>query len=240
MKKISFILFGIFIFALFAITVFIQINKPGQPSSTPNISPISTVTPENIPVGAEKPLSVISSQPDNKENNVSLSSDVIISFNRIFSLDEVIFVISPAISYSTAIDGNKLVIKHSQPFSPGVVYTYIIDYQYLKQLPRTRSFTTSGPTQTYQPNTASKEFFEKQDEVQRETHPDTFLANHSPHSTNDFSISSDFKQIPTGHFYFVVTLNDENKVAAKNNFIIWLKSLGLTDLQIQGLDITYY
>ena len=240
MKKINFVIFGIFIFTLFVITLFIQINKSRETTPAPNMSPIFTVTPEPIPTGAEKPLDIISTQPEDKAKDVSLSDDIIISFNRLLSSSEIIFEISPNLSYSTVINGNSLVIKHAQPFSPGVIYTYIIRYRYLNQAPRTRSFTIIGPTQTNPPNTAPTGLFEEQDRVQREKHPDIFLANQTPYFTDDFSVSSDFKKTPIDHFYFIVTVKGEDKTAAKNNFIVWLKSLGLTDSQIQGLDITYY
>lgn len=241
MKKISFIIFGIFIFALIIITLFTQINKSKQTTPTPSIFPISTVTPETIPTGAEKPLDIIFTQPEDKAKNISLSQDIIISFNRVLSLSEVIFVLAPAVNYTTSINGNNLIIKPSEPLSPGTLYTYIINYKFLKQLPsKTRSFTTLGPTPSVKPDTFPVGLFEEQDRLQREKHPDIFLANQTPYSTNDFSISSDFKQTPIGHFYFVVTLKGEDKNLAKNNFMAWLESLGLTDQQIQGFDITYH
>lgn len=66
--------------------------------------------------------------------------------------------------------------------------------------------------------------------------PDIFLSNKTPYDTTDFSVTSDFASSPTQHFFFTVTAKNAH---AQQAFLTWLHSLGLTDGQIQILDVRY-
>ncbi|MCL5439143.1 MAG: hypothetical protein M1268_04105 [Patescibacteria group bacterium] len=80
----------------------------------------------------------------------------------------------------------------------------------------------------------------EEENFQRKNHPDVFLSNKTPYSTANFSIvNPGFKSLPNGHYYFTITLMGTNKELSKTEFINWLLSLGLTNNQIQNLDITY-
>ena len=89
---------------------------------------------------------------------------------------------------------------------------------------------------TNEPNIKAKE---KQDKYELNEHTDVFVSNKTPYSNDYFSISSDFKPEPDPHFYFLVKFKGGNKEKAKSEFIIWLKSLGLNNSQIENLDIIF-
>lgn len=89
---------------------------------------------------------------------------------------------------------------------------------------------------TNEPNIKGKE---NQDKYELNEQTDVFLSNKTPYSNDYFSISSDFKPDPDPHFYFLVDFKGKDKEKAKSEFIIWLKSLGLDNSQIQNLDIIF-
>ena len=89
---------------------------------------------------------------------------------------------------------------------------------------------------TNEPNIKRKE---DQDKYELNEQTDVFLSNKTPYSNDYFSISSDFKPDPDPHFYFLVDFKSEDNEKAKPEFILWLKSLGLNNSQIQNLDIIF-
>ena len=89
---------------------------------------------------------------------------------------------------------------------------------------------------TNEPNVKEKE---NQDKYELNEQTDVFVSNKTPYSNDYFSISNDFKPDPDPHFYFLVNFKGEDKEKAKSEFIIWLKSLGLNNSQIQNLDIIF-
>lgn len=80
---------------------------------------------------------------------------------------------------------------------------------------------------------------EKQDKYELNEQVDVFLSNKTPYSNDYFSISNDFKPDPDPHFYFLVDFKGESTEKSKSEFILWLKSLGLNNSQIQNLDIIF-
>lgn len=74
---------------------------------------------------------------------------------------------------------------------------------------------------------------------QQKTEPDLFLSNNLPYQTHDFDASAAFTSSPTDHFYFTVVTKNGNPDGAKQKFLTWVQSLGLTQEQINKLDIRY-
>lgn len=105
-----------------------------------------------------------------------------------------------------------------------------------KTLSPTQINVDPSKTLSNEPNIKGKENQEKH-ELNEQT--DVFVSNKTPYSNDYFSISNDFKPDPDPHFYFLVNFKGENKEKAKSEFIIWLKSLGLNNSQIQNLDIIF-
>jgi hypothetical protein len=89
-------------------------------------------------------------------------------------------------------------------------------------------------------NTREEELIQDETNFQKQKHSDIFLSNLTPYESNMFKIYSDYKTEPTGHFYFLVYLDKNDTTTARTQFSTWLKSNGLTDTQIQSLDIQYF
>lgn len=202
-------------------------TEPVGPGTTPTNTPIPT-----------QALSVVSTTPADGAKNIILNQQITIIFNRVFTQDEISFSIAPPISTSQQIKNNQLLVTPQQNFQQGTLYTYALKYASETTLPKTYSFTTVGPTQPYLPDTRPSGAAEQNNAFLIQNHPDVFLSNQTPYSASNFSVSSDFTQTPTGHFHFTVSLIG-NSQDAKNAFIQWALSLGLTNEQIQQLDITY-
>lgn len=88
--------------------------------------------------------------------------------------------------------------------------------------------------------TRDKTLIQSEQNFQKQNHPDVYLSNMTPYESDSFNIYSDFKTEPSGHFYFLVYLNKNDVNSARNQFIAWIKKSGLTEAQIQGLDIQYF
>ena len=87
------------------------------------------------------------------------------------------------------------------------------------------------------------EAFEETLENYRTQKPDLFLAHFVPYDKprveEKFLAERDFKTEPTNHYFFIVTLRGDNKIESLQDFHRWLTSLGLSETQINQLDIVY-
>lgn len=206
-------------------------------SNTVAPPPSDEFTISDTPQPTSPPLNVISTRPENGSTNIAIDTKIIVSFNRIISADEIEFSISPATLYQQNVSSNTIVVNFDQLLQVGVTYTFVIKTQ-KGTLGRTYSFTTLGPPQTFLPDT-NPGLNESDQAFQIQNHPDVYLSNQTPFATTQFAISSEFKTDPSGHFAFTLILKGSNKDAAKEAFIDWLISIGLTDDQIGLLDISY-
>ncbi|MBI2616528.1 hypothetical protein HYW55_00140 [Candidatus Gottesmanbacteria bacterium] len=80
---------------------------------------------------------------------------------------------------------------------------------------------------------------EKTDELYMRTYtPDIYLANKTPYTGLTFSITRTFKTEPVEHFAFIVTRTG-NAQSFQVDAVSWIRSQGLTQKQIDALDIEY-
>lgn len=225
---------------------FLVLRKP-TPSTkegpTPTTLPIS-LPPEVITEAAG--LSVVKIEPENEAKEVQLRQRITITFNRQIKPENIKLLITSGLDYSQSdfefykeVRGENLIITPKERFSPGTTYYMEIVYKPTNHLLTNSVFTTTGPTTTPPPNTAPSGFIEEQEEFQRKNYPDVFLSNKAPFETDTFSVTSDYTSEPTDHFYFIVSLKGPDHEKAKENATNWVKSLGLTEEQINSLDITY-
>lgn len=123
-----------------------------------------------------------------------------------------------------------------------IAQTWFINYNKqnseIQNITVNRTSTTDGPTQTFLPDTQPSGAAEREDNFQKENHPDVFLSNQTPFENEMFLVESGYKSAPTGHFYFKIMLKGNYETSKKTVFD-WMKSLGLLDTQIQKLDIEY-
>lgn len=76
-------------------------------------------------------------------------------------------------------------------------------------------------------------------EIYRGQDPAFFVANNVPFTGANFSIDLQFIPKPEAHYGFIVTATTGTLVTAENEAHEWLLSLGLTEVQIQQLEIVY-
>ena len=197
----------------------------------PQLSP--TQTPSKIA------LTITNTRPGDGEHNVALGSAIVITFNRRLSVGEVIFTIAPVVGAQLTLRDNTLIVTPKSSLAPGTLYTFSISYQGGQKLPDVFTFTTTGPTTPFLPNTQPKGAAEHEERFLRENYPDIYLQRFIPYQSASFSINSEYRLAPTGHYAFLVKSLEDDSSKAKIEVIAWLKSLKLTDQQIEQLDISY-
>ena len=111
-------------------------------------------------------------------------------------------------------------------------------------LPKIDTLPTPTPFQTERqrkdigaPGPNPTEYYTYEESV-RKTRPDIYLSNRVPHEDQTFAISK-IVNWNTGSILFIVSLKETNTQQSKGDAINWMKSLGLTDGQIQSLNISY-
>ena len=236
-QKILFAAALLLIIILFAQTWYINYNKAKQSNDALVITANQTAVSRPSPMQSN--LTVISTTPQNEAKNIPAEEKIIITFNRKLEASEVTVTFLPSLTVTIEIDENVLTVTPESPYKPGLKYTYVVRFPNTIILPKSYSFTTTGPTQPFLPDTQPTGAAEKEDNFQRENHPDVFLSNQTPYKGSSFTITSEFKSTPSGHFAFKVSLTGSDKSLAKNEFYNWLTSLQLTGQQITLLDIEY-
>lgn len=105
-------------------------------------------------------------------------------------------------------------------------------------------FPTLTLTLPVDPTRYAEDYSKKLDDVKEtdefalKNYPDVYLSNKCPFKNEFFSVTEELVRDNGGYYRFNVTLNnDQNK--SKEEFIKWLKTLGLKDTQIESLEIIY-
>lgn len=199
------------------------------------------IIPTPTPVTYSTPFSqgsvAVDSVSPRPGSTVPANQQIVIALDSSVNPKDVTVTLYPNSSFTTKISGNNLIIIPSQPLAPGTTYSYSLTSQATPGAPTTASFTVEGPTPTPAgPNTAVGAKNER-DSYLLANNPGAFLANQLPYSSNDFSISATLKQ--SGGYHFSITILNTDKAVGRSAFINWLRSLGLSDIQINSLDITY-
>lgn len=235
MNKLLFLFIGIILLILVSVVLFVLPKKPGviPPKPVEQFQPSGTTSP--TPTPATQVLSVISSIPSMNTQDVPPNITLRITFNKEPRLELTSVKFTPAVVFQLSLVYNILFIDPTIDLLPSTNYKVEVSVNGMIS-PYILMFRTASQNP---PGTApDAESLKKQDEILRQMKPDAYLANKLPFSTNDFSASSAIKP-STNNLYFIVELKGSDKVSAKNAFLDWLKSLQLTDTQIQGLGIEY-
>lgn len=238
MNKFYILIFSLAMILLILIVVTsVAINQMNSNKTTVSVTPTTAYIPAPTIIPA---LYIISTSPPDKQNNIALNQQIEIHFNKGVTQSNVDFSIAPTISFTKTFQGNSLIIKPTTSYTPGTLYTYIIYYKNTNQDERTYSFTTTGPTQAYLPDTKPTGFAQEEKKYLQDEYPDAYVANNTPFESTTFKIDSAYKTEPNNHYYFIVTkkITDENQVRTDVN--AWLSSLQLSPSQIQSLEIEYH
>jgi len=182
------------------------------------------------------PPQIISVLPLDKELNVPLNSPIVITFDRKFKPNEIAFSFAPDIITKSTVAENVLTVTPLVSFQSGMQYTYIIKYAATPIPSSTYSFTTEGDLRPL-PDTRVEEAVIKENEFQKQNHPEVFLANQTPYSSGTFEITAEFDNtLQNPHFVFSVSLKSSS---GKADFDAWAMSSGLSQEQLALLDIEF-
>jgi hypothetical protein len=216
-------------------TFFLQ-NPLSKNQHITEVTPVpSLFIHPSVSISSKSTLQIIHVTPTDGSIDVPANQQIAITFNRAFSLEEITFALTPAVSYSSFIVGDTLEIVPKTALSPG---TYYFSIKYADGiLSQTYSFTLVGTPSETQANTDT--IHKSNEDWSRQFQPDLFLYNNTPYTMSTFSITGDITQSPNEHFFFLVHITSSDTNQAKQDLFSWLSSLGLKDKQIQSLDIRY-
>ncbi|MBU1000174.1 Ig-like domain-containing protein [Patescibacteria group bacterium] len=199
-----------------------------QPSSAPE-----TTMPSVQPTA--EPLQIISSVPEDNDKNIPTNITLWLTFNQNINKSLINTKLTPAAQLKISTNQNMLFVKPIQELLPATSYT-------LELSSAETSFSQKITFQTAAQNPSDSSLDEKSikaiEEGTKQAQPAAYLTNKMPYSSDQFEVNWSVRPSPKT-LYFVVTLKGSDKANSKNAFVSWLKSLDLTDAQIQGLDIEY-
>lgn len=199
--------------------------------------PTGIIAPTNTLQNNE--LDVVSVTPKDGAQAVNINTSIRITFSRNFKEDEIDFSIGPDAIYSQEIKDNVLIIKPWKPLAEGTLYTYSINFPRDNQKVRLYRFVTEGTLSEVLPDTRSNDLVAEIEEKERINHPDIYITNRTPYEDTTFAIKSDFEPKTPAHYYFIVTSKNNDSDTVEQAVDAWLQLQGLTEEQINGLDIRY-
>jgi hypothetical protein len=173
--------------------------------------------------------------PLDQSQNVSLNTEVVITFSKNVFEKDFSFWIAPDVPYSKTLNENTLTITPNSPLSSDTIYSFGLKFPD-GNYSNTYTFSTVGTgivnNSNYDNYSQTTSSFEKQN------NPDIFLSNQMPYSTDTFYANSAYSDTQS-HYYFVVFMLGSDNNKSKLDFINWVKTFGLTDNQVAKLDIRY-
>lgn len=207
----------------------------------PTPTPVSPVTTQQHLTS----LALVGSVPKDNENGVPTTTDIKFIFNRPTSSKEVSFSSIPDLSFTTQFINTSVILTPTQPLEQGTTYYFFaqltsssdaLSFSFTTKSPQPLIIPTitgsySGPGQDNTPQLL--------DQLAQKEAPDIYLYNRCPYSGSGFSVTSNFTNDNGSHYYFLVSSSGVDASTAKQNFINWVLSLGLTNTQIKLLDIRY-
>lgn len=217
----------IFFFTLPILLVFVVVSNFRSIKQSPT-APSKPVTPAAF--------SILDTSPKNNEANIQPTSPISLTVSVLPPLSSVAISISPKTEFTLSTFENLIVITPKQPLKTNTFYRVTFTSELLSS-PYSFSFTTSPTTIGGQagPDPRTVERMEQQ---YREATPDSFLASHLPHDEIAFSMTS-YLNWNTGRSKFIVATKGSDPNKSRQDALFFMKSLGLTDLQIAGFTISY-
>lgn len=238
-KKLIIILAVTVFILLIAIVILNVSRNAGTTDITEEIETLPTgiIAPTNSLQNNE--LDVVSVTPKDGAQAVNINTSIRITFSRNLKEGEIDFSMGPDAIYSQEIKDNVLIITPWEPLAEGTLYTYSVNFENDNQKVRLYRFVTEGTLSEILPDTRSNDFIEEIEEKERVNHPDIYITNRTPYEDSTFAITSDFEQKTPAHYYFIVTSKINNPDTVEQAVDAWLQLQGLTEEQINGLDIRY-
>ncbi len=204
----------------------VKINLPFFPIPTPITS---------LQESSNGITKISTTQPNDRANNIPADTTITLILTKPIDPNKPLDIwIYPEISYTTSVQGSRIAIKPSSPLLPGTNYEYAIRYADGTISP-TYNFSTQGTN----PTPGVQDTFGREDDSwEKHFMPDLFLANSTPYSAQDFSVTSSPSDASPSHIIFSVLLLG-NPDASKQEFLSWVISTGVLLSQVNQLDIHY-
>lgn len=196
---------------------------------------VTTPTPVETPINqVRSALRLVHIDPQDNQDNVALDQKIQATFDK--AANSIAFAIYPDIPFVISSQDTHVSITFSQPLVSDTVYSYnFLDSE--GKIIISGTFATGTKADSVAPLSQEYDHLDSTaDQAQQESYPDVFLATYVPYETNSFSVTSVFSSSGEGHFSFTVS---QKNSGGKKDFLSWLSSLGLTDGEIQKLDIQY-
>lgn len=176
-------------------------------------------------------------EPSNGKENVDVKTFITIRYAQPLAQKDIKeIVLSPKMDADFSLKNKTLIIKPKRTLQPGTPYSFRIYYAN-ETYSESFYFVTEGET--------PEEFYEQVDpgilldnseEEQKKNDPSLYVFNKTPYKTELFSVSSNLTSDDT--IIIHVTLKTDGE-KARQEFIEWLLSIGLTEEQIGELNIEY-
>ena len=238
MKKIILILI-IIVLLLVGILLLINWfnNQSGKDSTDIFAQPTGIILPTSEL--SPKKLDIISIDPKDQVKNIELQKKLIITLTRPFTDNELKFFLTPNTPHNIQIEDNKLIITPITNWNSGTLYTYFFNFKDDPEQVRLYTFTTTGPTPEYAPDTETEGLYEAVMNEQKMKHPDTYVTNNTPFESGTFSVTAAFESNTPAHNYFIVKSKVSDEEVVRQDVNLWLQQLDLSTEQIESLDIRY-
>ncbi len=150
------------------------------------------------------------------------------------------FALYPTTAYEIDVRGRSITITFQEPLKEGVRYLYVIYPMAGDNGAYSFSFIVEGTMPTVEiPKYNSGEIGQRADEYTQAHRPDLHLANHLPYTSEYFYGSKALKRAPTFHYTFIFQLRGNDNDTAEQVARDWMNDIGLTDEQIETLDIAF-
>lgn len=225
-----------FLFIVVLLLIIFNASRKGgvnrlQLAATPTIA-------SKTPTSVSGILSVLATDPADASDNTPLDKQIVITFNREFSKNElnIEFLdnsLQP-VAHTYTITASRLILKPTAPLNQATVYTIRVRDRYIKTIKEFSFLTlTVAPSPDTRPIPALTETIIRT----RAERPDVYLANELPYESFDFKMVLEIDN--EGYFTFVVTSNRLTGELLKDSVQQWLLNLELTKAQIETLKIVY-
>lgn len=229
------------VFVLLIFAAILRIVKTGEvrPKEPPAITPYAAPSQSKPwPTTSAILLEVVSTTPVHGTTDINLDQVVTISFNRVFSRNEVSFEFLNSslekVDYQLSQQNQAAVLTPKKPLQQSTVYTIRVRNQRAEVITEFEFLTlTIAPSPDTRPIAALTQTIINT----RRDKPNIFLANLMPYQSYDFAMELEIK--PGGYFNFVITSDRLGESLLKSAVEEWLLSLDLTNEQIKDLPLEY-
>ncbi|MDE2025784.1 MAG: Ig-like domain-containing protein [Patescibacteria group bacterium] len=208
-------------------------NTNGKPNFSQNL-----LFPGNNNHPSSNNITIVGVSPTDGSTNISLTNKVRVTFNKKVSASDISVWLGPDVSYTTDVHDYYLTIIPSKDLTQNTTYYFAVKYTSDQSVSQTYSFTTTGPANPTT-NPQEDDFGKVTLSRDKALHPDSYVNYFLPKATNTFYASGSQTNTPLPHTYFQVIIMGNNTDQSKHDFLNYITSLGLTDQQIQQLDIRY-